>query len=74
MPVMCKSCGTSGTCIETRCGKSRRYDTTNVAFQIGLTINVSRTKYVIDRKKNGNEPEESGTKNRGENVEKLEYF
>jgi hypothetical protein len=56
-----QTCGTSGTCSETRCGNSRRYDTTNIALQIGLTINVSRNKYVIDRKEKRNEPEERGT-------------
>jgi hypothetical protein len=64
---MCKSCGTSGTCSETR-GNSRRYDTTNVALQIGLATNVSRTKYMIDRKEKRNEPDENGTKGRGVNM------
>jgi hypothetical protein len=64
---MCKLCGTSGTYSETRCGNSRRYNTTNVALQIGLAINVSRTKIVIDRKEKRNEPEESGTNGQGRN-------
>jgi hypothetical protein len=34
-------------------------DVTAVALQIGLTISVSKIKYMIHRKKNINEPEES---------------
>jgi hypothetical protein len=34
-------------------------DMTTVASQMGLTINVSKTKYMINRKKKGNEPEET---------------
>jgi hypothetical protein len=33
-------------------------DMTTVASQMGLTINVSKTKYMINGKKKGNEPEE----------------
>lgn len=38
-------------------------DTTRL--QIALTINVSRTKYVTDRKEKRKEPEESGTNGQG---------
>jgi hypothetical protein len=50
-------------------------DMTTVASQVGLTINVSKTKYMINRKKNGNEPEEieiNGQKY--ENVEMFKYL
>jgi len=33
-------------------------DMTTVATHIGLTINVSKTKYMFNRKKRGTEPEE----------------
>jgi hypothetical protein len=33
-------------------------DMTAVATHIGLTINVSKTKYMFNRKKRGTEPEE----------------
>jgi hypothetical protein len=33
-------------------------DTINVASQIGLTIHVSKTKYMINRNKKGNKSEE----------------
>jgi len=32
-------------------------DMTTAAMQIGLTINVSKTKYMFNRKKRGTEPE-----------------
>jgi hypothetical protein len=50
-------------------------DTTTVASQMGLTINVSKTKYMINRKKKGNEPEEieiNGQKY--ENAEMFKYI
>jgi hypothetical protein len=36
-------------------------DMTTVASQIGLTIKASKIKYMINRNKNGNEPEEIET-------------
>jgi hypothetical protein len=50
-------------------------DMTIIASNMGLIINVSKTKYMINRKKQGNEPEEieiNGQKY--ENVEMFKYL
>jgi hypothetical protein len=50
-------------------------DMTTVASQIGLTINVSKTKCLINRKKRGNEPEEIEINGqRYKNVEMFKYL
>jgi phage tail sheath gpL-like len=50
-------------------------DMMTAASQIGLTINVSKTKYMINRKKKGNEPEEIEINgNKYENVEMFKYL
>jgi hypothetical protein len=48
-------------------------DMTAVASQMGLTINVSKTKYMINRKKKRNEPEERNGQ-KYENVEVFKYL
>jgi hypothetical protein len=45
---------------------------TIVASQMGLMIDVSKTKYTINRKKRGNEPEEIEIN--GQNYENVEMF
>jgi hypothetical protein len=47
-------------------------DMTTVASQMGLATNVSKTNYMINRKKKGNEPEE--TEINGEKYENVEMF
>jgi hypothetical protein len=59
-------------------GRAVRYVTetvghmTTVATQLGLTINTTETKYVINRKDNGNEPKEIEIS--GQKYEKVEIF
>jgi hypothetical protein len=49
-------------------------DMTTVASQMGLTINVSKTKYTVTTKKKGNEPEETEINGQKyENVEKFKF-
>jgi hypothetical protein len=45
---------------------------TIVATQLGLTINTTKTKYVINRKDNGNEPKEIEMS--GHKYKKVEMF
>jgi hypothetical protein len=47
-------------------------DMTNVATQLGLIINTIKTKYMINRKDNGNEPKEIEIS--GQKYEKVEMF
>jgi hypothetical protein len=59
-------------------GRAVRYvtetagDMATVATQLGLTINTSKTKYIINRKDNGNEPKE--TEISDQKYEKVEMF
>jgi hypothetical protein len=59
-------------------GRAVRYvtdtvgDMTTVATQLGLTINTTKTKYMNNRKDNGNEPKE--IERSGQKYEKAEMF